>query len=170
MKKQRREERPPTLTELLAAPLPKNTRRILEFCAPVGLFADVDEKGGYHVLGQPGYPGHFQLGLLSGQKWRPAYNHRAYSLESRQQRGGVLHYVHCSASAHTQVVAFVQHHPTYKKGKLHDIDTVLVTPLWDGSEAAPYKAKRTYLAVLLLPCPCDIYQSLQQTFDYQRGH
>lgn len=169
MKKQHGDMRPAALTELLAAPInPKNTRRVVEFYAPISLFAEVDEKGGYHILGQPGTPGHFQVGLLSGQHWRPASNQRAYALESRQQRGGFLHYIHRSASGHTQVVAFVQHHPTYKKGKLHDIDTVLVTPLWDGAISAPYKARQTYLAVLLLPCPCDIYQSLQQTFDYHQ--
>lgn len=170
MKNQRTKERPPTLTELLAAPItPKTTRRIVEFCTPLSLFAEIDEKGGYHVLGQPGSPGHFQLGELAGQKWRPAANQRGYALESRPERGGFLHYVHRSSSPHQQTIALVQHHPTYQRGKLHDIETVLVTPLWDGAVSAPYQARQTYLAVLLLPCACDIYQSLRQTRDYQRG-
>lgn len=167
-------DRPPTLAELLAAPInPKNTRRILEFCYPVAMFIEVDERGIYHILGAPGLPGHFQLGKLVKQKeWTPALDQSAFVWQTREEQHGFIHFLHPGERDMTGEIALVQHHPTYRRAGqvqvLVDIDPVLITPLWDGESVTVHQARRVYRCAMKLPCTCEIYVSLQQTRDYQQ--
>jgi hypothetical protein len=175
-KQQREEDRPPTLAELLAAPVNiTKTRRILEFCAPINLFIEIDEKGVYHIIGVPNVPGHFQMGVLAQQKkWTPALDQSRFMWQDRQEHSGYLHYIQRNNQMSPEEgIVLVQHNPTYtKKGKnalLQDINIVLVTPLWDATPGSKvsYQARHTYRCVLMQPCSCEVYLALQQTYAYQ---
>ena len=185
MKRQSTEgDRPLSLRELLAAPVKnKQVRRILEFRFPITLFVEIDERGSYQIIGVPDVPGHFQLGTLVKQKeWTPARDQQAFRWETKQEHSGSLHFVSRQSVAPTEVVALVQHFPTYtRRGNVQvpqNIHLALVTPLW-GDERPAAKAGRnervakpshevwhTYDCTFTAPCTCDTYQTLAQTHAY----
>lgn len=162
----RQSERQLTIVSLLSERVdPRITRRVLEIHHPIPLYVLVEKQNRYRLIGQPGLPGHFQIGALHAQRkeWTPAPDQEDLIWESLRERDSTLHRLHCRPDVGAEV-ALVQHFPTYThlQGKrvLEDINQVEVTPLWDAEPS-------TLPCALTHECGCQVYQTLLETLRYQ---
>lgn len=170
MKKREPQTQPPgrqlTIVSLLSERVnPRITRRVLEIHHPIPLYLLVEKQNRYRLIGQPGLPGHFQVGALQAQRkeWTPASDQEDLIWESLHERDSTLHRLHCRPDVGA-AVALIQHAPTYRQlqGKrvLEDINQVELTPLWDAQPT-------TYLCTLTHECGCEVYQTLRETLRFQ---